>query len=412
MHFIIVTILVILVIIGALRVRRVQKMVAIANRDRDRTAFLLENLNDGIIEYDESWKIVRMNQAAEHILGVAASDVVGKKITAEDAGPNEAAIAAVSFPLGSEKNRTNTEYSAPLAMTIDTHEIDVSYPNQMHLKVFTIPKLAAHSNSAVGYIKIVRDTTRETAINQSKSDLVAVVAHQLRTPLSGIKWIFQAMIDGDYGELAPQQKEMLTRGLGANSDMIHLVDDILDVSKIEEANFEYKLEEKDFVEFAQKLVDELKPEFESRKLHLKLDVPKEKIPYTFDEKRMHMAIANLLDNAITYSPEGGEIAFSIAKIGETIKIEVKDSGIGIPEEARSHIFSKFYRAENAKKAKPRGTGLGLFLVKSIIAGHGGAISFNSTIGKGTTFSIKLPMKPSKSIPSPVKLREADKMVGI
>ena len=412
MHFLIVVILVILVIVNAVRASRAQKYNKEVLRDRDRIGFLLENLNDGIIEYDADWKITRMNQAAEHILGIAPSDVIGKKIEKGTTNPKEASLASVSFPLGSEVNRTKTEYSEALGMSIDTHELDVTYPSEIHLKVFTIPKLAVHSNTPVGYIKIVRDITRETAINQSKSDLVTVVAHQLRTPLSGVKWIFQALVDGDYGPLADEQKTMITRGLEANDDMTRLIDDILDVSKIEEANFEYKLEEKDFVEFLQHLTDELKEALETRKLSLKLSLPKDKVPYTFDTKRMSMAINNLLDNAITYSNEGGSIKLSMSEKGGKINLDISDSGIGIPEEDRSQIFSKFYRAENAKRFKTHGTGLGLFLVKSIVSGHGGTISFESEKDKGTTFHIELPLKPTGPTPSPVKLRGASKMVGI
>lgn len=365
--------------------------------ERAQISVLLENLNDGIIEYDGTMKVVRINNKAVNLLGISAVDVVGKVIKPEGASDIKIAnLAKISYPAFGEKVKHETETTQsknPKVITADTYDVMVGSPNEKKIRVFTVAKVEKKSNEPVGFIKVIRDITKEDIISHSKSDLVAVVAHQLRAPLSAIRWIFGSLIDEDYGTLNEKQKELVKKGTTTNQELVGLVDDILDVSKIEEARFDYTFEKVDLDNLIHDIAESLRGKTVKKGVSLIIDMPNTHLEAEFDKERIKMVITNIIDNAINYTKENGTVAVNAKDAGDKIEIYIKDNGIGIPEEAKEKLFSKFYRAKNAKAIKPQGTGLGLFLAKTIVEGHGGKIDYTSKENEGTTFTITLPKKP-------------------
>lgn len=229
-------------------------------------------------------------------------------------------------------------------------------------------------------------------IDNIKSGFNSVVAHQLRTPLSGVKWVIKLLLDGDVGPLTEQQKEMLRRGFETNEKMIQLVNDLLNVSRIENGKFGYVFEENDFLGMIESVVANLSLSSRQHGVEVLVrnNTPVSQFFY-FDLAKLSIAVQNIIDNAIKYTQPGGKVVVTIDKAGNYLEIKIADTGVGIPATDLPKIFSKFFRATNVVHLQTDGSGLGLFIVKNIILKHGGDISIDSEINKGTTVRIKLPL---------------------
>lgn len=240
-------------------------------------------------------------------------------------------------------------------------------------------------------LELARANQRLAELDKAKSDFVSVAAHQLRTPLTGIKWSYTAMLDEKTGPLNAGQKELLENGLAAITSTIDLINDLLNIAHIEEGKYEFKFEKLPLAPIAEKAVAGLKMVADEKKIHVSTKIPESGLPeLNLDGEKIGLALANILDNAVKYTPEGGRIDFTVSREPGLVKIVVEDSGIGIPKSQKSRLFTKFFRAENAVSVQTAGTGLGLYMVKKIIDRHGGKIAVESTEGKGTTFIITLP----------------------
>ncbi len=262
-------------------------------------------------------------------------------------------------------------------------------------------------NYEVGKILVRRDmeltdaNTRLTALDQSKSEFVSIAAHQLRTPLTGIRWTFNALLDRELGELNPEQYKAVESGLKSSVRMIDLVNDLLNVARIEEGKFGLQMRKLSFVRFVEPIVERFRIMAEEKGIKFVANISPALPVEEMDEEKMGIAIDNILDNAIKYTPPGGTVSINAVPTSEGLKVAVTDSGIGIPREQIDHIFNKFFRADNALRFQTSGNGLGLYVVKNIIEGHGGTIGIDSKEGQGTTVSVSLPAK-EKIIMNPQK----------
>ncbi len=244
------------------------------------------------------------------------------------------------------------------------------------------------------YSKINR---RLKEIDQMKTEFISVASHQMRTPLSAMKWVLRMILDGDLGTMNSQQREMLNKGYQTNERMILLINDLLNVSRIEEGRFQYRFSHTDIGDVFDSVVQEMKDMIDKRKIKFKYTRPETQLPkVNIDPDKIHLAAQNLIDNAIKFTPPAGRVEVSLETRGDQIVCSVKDSGVGIPTTQQHRIFSKFFRADNVIRMQTDGSGLGLFIVKNIIENHRGRIWFESTEGKGTTFSFSLPIQPAKT----------------
>lgn len=226
-----------------------------------------------------------------------------------------------------------------------------------------------------------------------KSDFVSVAAHQLRTPLSGVKWVLKLLFDGDLGPTTDYQKRMLERGIEANEKMIQLVNDLLNVSRIENGKFGYKFEKNDFAKFLKTLVGNTDLPSKERNIEVRLDIKGDPIPeFHFDPEKLLIALQNIVDNALKYTLPGGSVTIAVERQGDYVEIKVTDTGVGIPKSDLPKLFSKFFRAANVIHLQTDGSGLGLFISKSVILRHGGQIWVDSVEGKGTTITTVIPLK--------------------
>lgn len=250
--------------------------------------------------------------------------------------------------------------------------------------------------------RLQEQQTRERLISQMKSEFISIAAHQLRTPLSAVKWTLKMLSDGDMGELTAEQKEFLSRGYEVNERMIALVGDLLNVARIEEGRFGYQFAPVDFGTYLNQFIDRYHFQAESRNIKVVYEKPPRSLPIlTIDTAKMDLAVQNLLDNAMKYSRPGGTITISSRMLPQHIEITIADSGVGIPKHQMHRLFTKFFRGDNVVRMQTEGSGLGLFIVKNIIKNHGGDIHVESEENKGTKMIFTLPLSqefvPKKEI---------------
>jgi signal transduction histidine kinase len=235
-------------------------------------------------------------------------------------------------------------------------------------------------------------------LDEAKDDFISMASHQLRTPLTSVKGYISMVQDGDAGKITNQQKEMLGQAFFSSQRMVYLIADLLNVSRLKTGKFVIESTPVNLAEIVSQEVGQLVETASAKDLKLSYDKPKEFPTLMIDETKTRQVIMNFVDNAIYYTPAGGEIAVRLIDNEKTIELRVVDNGIGVPKAEQHHLFTKFYRAGNARKARPDGTGLGLFMAKKVIAAEGGSIIFESTEGKGSTFGFvfsksKLAVKP-------------------
>jgi len=254
--------------------------------------------------------------------------------------------------------------------------------------------LITGNKGKIGKFVILHNITREKKVQSLKTEFVSIAAHQLRTPLSAIKWTLTSLLDGDLGEITKEQKEYLQKANMSNERMINLVDDLLDLSRIEEGRYVQKNDFFKFEEVVCEVTDSLNAKAKKKNIKLNFEKPKNLSEVLADEEKIRIVVQNLIDNAINYSFEDGEIIISIKenKVQKEIVFQIENSGIGISKSQQKRIFTKFFRAENAVKAETVGSGLGLFINKNIIESHGGKVWFESEKDKKTIFYFAIPIR--------------------
>lgn len=228
--------------------------------------------------------------------------------------------------------------------------------------------------------------------NRMKSEFVSVVSHQLRSPISNLKWAIEFLLSGRAGEIDGKQLEYF-RILKENSArMQELVSDLLTVSRIESAGFHHKKSLFSLEDLVQDLFSQFEPLAAASNVELRL-AKSDKLPQVFgDPSQIRQAVDNLIDNAVRYVKERGTVEISLSQKKNSVYLAIKDNGVGIPEKDKKYIFQKFFRSENALRYQTEGSGLGLYIAKSFIEKSGGKIGFTSQEGKGSTFWLILPGK--------------------
>jgi signal transduction histidine kinase len=236
---------------------------------------------------------------------------------------------------------------------------------------------------------------QESASNKKKKiELIAIVSHQLRMPLTANKWYLEMFLHGDFGPVSSKQKQFLEEMYATNEKMIGLVNDLLSVAELEGGKSLLALEFPGSAPLREALKD-VSHFAEEKGVSIKAPIPSH-VPSLCSEPRLlHQVFANLLMNAIQYSHKGSCIHVKHTVSKGALQISIADEGIGIGNADKEYIFSKFFRSERAKKMQPGGSGLGLYIVRSILEKLGGVIDFASQEGKGTTFTVSLPLSKEK-----------------
>ena len=243
----------------------------------------------------------------------------------------------------------------------------------------------------IGYM-IVRAFEQVAIASKSKSEFISIMSHQLRSPLSAIKWQLNLLLQGPGVGSAEAMKSYLDTVVEQNERMIRAVNDLLEVNRIEDRDLILRPSRWSLKDLSFKVTEEYKKYASAYNVHINLAAEGD-VPQVFaDEERIRRVIEHLLDNAIRYSSNGGEITISIEKSGDFVKWQVSDKGRGISQEEQRKIFEKYFRSPAAVRFQTEGSGVGLFISKSIIKLSGGDMNFSSEESKGSTFWFTLPTK--------------------
>ena len=248
--------------------------------------------------------------------------------------------------------------------------------------------------------------TRLQELDNQKTDFLNAASHQLRTPLSIIHWSLSIIVEeAPHLNLPPEQQELLQESLKSTKRMVDLVNDLLDVSRIEQGRAQLTWAKANFAVVCEQLVSALQPLAKNKNLTLTYEKKGDVADSYLDEKRFYQVVNNFVDNAVKYTKEGG-ITVSCQQKGEEVEIRVSDTGIGMTEEERARLFTRFSRGAEAQKMFPNGSGLGMFVAQTILHQHGGDITVESEAGKGTTFILTVPLfkedPTPKEVPAPTE----------
>jgi len=346
-----------------------------SDEERNKTVAIISNLADGLIVFDAENNLSTTNPLSEKIFDIKGRDVMGRSLEELETFPTIKPLIELL-----QKNPKKQLFREELVLQGET-TLEVS-------SVFMMLE-----EKRTGTLVILHNITREKVVEKMKSEFVSLAAHQLRTPLSAIKWTLSMLLDGDLGSLTADQRSFLEKTYISNERMIALINDLLDSTRIEEGRYVYRPVLSNVKAQVQTVVDNFQEEIKKRGLKLEFKKPDKDLPKVrIDEEKIRLVVENFLDNAIKYSSIGGSLVVAIEKGKEEVRVSVTNSGIGVPEEQKKRVFSKFFRGSNAIKTETEGTGLGLFISKNIIEAHGGTIGFESVEGKQTTFFFTIPMK--------------------
>lgn len=345
--------------------------------ERDKVRSILNSLEEGIIMIDTQKRVLSLNPPALALLRLY--DDFSKPM-----------LEKADFPK-SFSGLLDVILSQPNKKELG-HEVTVTEGDtKSYFRVDSIPILGT-TGEVLSWVKVVKDITREKELDQVKSDFISVAAHQLRTPLAGLKWFFRIMSDGDAGTVTKKQAELLEQAYQKSNQIIDIVNNLLDVSEIEEGHSKYAFTEEDVIKIVEEVVQLTRDDAQRKKINLVYHIPVGKNPpISVDKPKIRMAIQNLVDNAIKYSPENSTVTITVEYKHDRCLMSIQDQGIGISKKEQSKIFSKFFRATNAKEKESNGSGLGLYIVKNLIQKHRGQIWFESKVNHGTTFYISLPV---------------------
>ncbi|OGZ33594.1 MAG: hypothetical protein A2Y98_01520 [Candidatus Portnoybacteria bacterium RBG_19FT_COMBO_36_7] len=342
--------------------------------EKNKIEAVLRSLTDGLIMLDQFGWVSLINVEAELMLNLKKEDIVSKRL-GEITNPNIKKI--------DDLIRTKEE-------DVEKTEIQLDGFDERILEISTAPVIGINKK-ILGQIIILHDITREKAVERMKTEFVTIAAHQLRTPLSAVKWTLRLILDGDIGKITEEQAETLQKGYLSNERMISLVNDLLNITRIEEGRFIFGFLKTPFVSLIQETIDNFQVLANMKNIKIKFEKPKNDIEILADKEKIKLALQNLMENAINYSPSGSDVTISLDWDNINLTFSVADKGMGIPKKQQERIFTKFFRGENAIRTETEGTGLGLFLTKNIIEKHGGKIWFETEENKGSVFFFSLPL---------------------
>lgn len=354
----------------------------------------MDGTAEGIVITDSQGKILYANPAMTRITGYKQKEIIGKL--------------ARKFWFSLKKKAEANELCQAIKKDKKLFEAEIESQRKSGEKYFmqlSISTILDKNGESAFFVGVQRDITREKEVDKMKTEFISLASHQLRTPLSAIRWFLEMLINGDAGKLKKEQLEMIHSIDQSNQRMISLVNGLLNISRIESGRIIVEPEPTDLGKLVQELIEELKPRIEKKALEVVVSKHRDLKKINVDPQLTREIYRNLLTNAVKYSKKGGEISVIISRDKKTILSQVTDNGLGIPVKDQKRVFEKFHRGSNAIKTETDGTGLGLYLTKAIVESSGGKIWFESKEGDGSSFWFTLPEQGMESKEGEVRLGE-------
>ncbi len=362
--------------------------------ERNKLAVILSAINDGVIALDLNRNIISFNKAAEKITGYTANQVINKPI--KDVlkfFDYQAQIDCNNFCPANPNNFEGIVFNRVNVKVIGAAE-KITYVNLISSQIIEGNRVN------LGCVITLHDVSDEKHLEEMKLDFISMAAHELRTPLTSIKGYLSIFTNENKDKFNSEQNMFLTRMNIATQQLMGLIDNLLNVSRIERGMFTVNLEKAKWEAIVQQVVDMLRERAVDKQIELTFIKPVNPLPKIYvDKLRIPEVLTNLLSNAIAYTQPGGKIEVwtEIDPSHTQIITHVRDNGQGIPQEAIPHLFTKFFRVAGKLEQGSKGTGLGLYISKSIVDLHHGKIWVNSELDKGSVFSFSLPIETERSV---------------
>ncbi|WP_411954341.1 cell wall metabolism sensor histidine kinase WalK [Alkalibacillus sp. S2W] len=348
---------------------------ATTEEERRKLSSVLSNMTDGVIATDDYGDIILMNEPASKLIGKEYVEVQGQPLL---------------DVLGLYDHVDHLDEIKELSSTI----IDFSDENQELLLKANFSVFQDDEEEMNGFLTVLSDVTEEEKVERERREFVANVSHELRTPLTTMRSYLEALTDGNTWQDEQIAPKFLNVVQNESERMIRLVNDLLQLSKMD--NKDYRLEKKrtEYIAFIDQIVDRFEINLRSG-LSIERDLPNKRYYVWMDSDKITQVLDNIISNAMKYSPEGGQIQVKVDVQKHHIVTKVTDEGVGIPDEKIDKIFDRFYRVDKARTRQLGGTGLGLAIAKEIIEAHDGTIRAESRENQGTTISFRLPLMRKK-----------------
>ncbi|MDD5152382.1 MAG: ATP-binding protein [Candidatus Pacebacteria bacterium] len=353
---------------------------------------LLESLTVGVVEYDENFKVLRLNQAAENLLNMGREEIVGRTIKPEDKGDRKLeSISTVLYP-GTETEDMQTGATEEFEEGISKNSVILRSPTRREVQIITIPIKGLDAKEILRYVKLLRDVTHENIVNRSKSEFIKIAAHQLRTPLTGVKWALHSILDKDFGEMPKDENSLVENMYDANGSLIDIVNDLLAINRIE-GDLGYKKTKDDIARVIQESIRSSLILKKDKKVFVefKNNAP-ELAQFSFDVVKITIALKNMIGNAIEYTPSDGKIVVGLSEKDRGAVITVSDTGVGISPDKLGSLFTESDRSKEAPDMSSNRSNLGLHITKEIIEKHGGTFTVERGKEVGTLITMRLPMR--------------------
>lgn len=348
-------------------------------------AALTNNIDEALIVYDADFTILTFNARAEDLFNIKAADIVGIGFSL-DAAQN-ARFHLLSPVMYSSLAPTVIALSAPGA---NPHVITVILDNPHREFAVSTHQISDGNQIVTGFVKIVRDATREAELVKSKGDFITIAAHQLRTPATALGWTLENLEKDP--SLTPEARALVRGGQGAAQNLLAIIANLLNAAQIEDGRFGYQLQPLDLISFLDKILSASMPVARHYKVSVYFERPAASpVMVLADIPKLSLAVTNLIDNAIKYNVPQGQVVGGVQVKDGNAEVFIRDTGMGIPPDDVPHLFEKFFRADNAKKTAIEGLGLGLYLVKNIIENHKGTVWVESVMGRGSSFYFTIPL---------------------
>lgn len=364
----------------------------VTTAEKNRLDVILSSIIDGIIAIDLSKNIVLANKTAERITGYTKDELIGHAVEQ-----------FIHIFDGKEeilpKNYCQISFSQPVDSS-SSHDLVTlvgKEGKQTKVKMSTSP-VSEGVRSNLGCVLILHDLTQEQELEQMKLDFVSMASHELRTPLTSIVGYLSVFVSENKNKIPKEEMELIDRSLASSQQLLALVGNLLSVNKIEKEQLTLSKEPVDWQIILKKTVEDLQNQAKLKNINLRLSEPVGPLPKVIaDPLRINEVVNNLVTNSINYTNPGGSIVISLELTPNEVITTISDNGIGIPKEAISHLFNKFFRVSNQLQKANKGTGLGLYISKSIVTKLGGKIWVESEVGKGTRFHFSLLIANTNSL---------------
>ena len=347
-----------------------EKTIQLAEQ-KNKVATIINSMGEGLVGCDDRGKIIHINQAAQNLLAPDRSSIIGESF--DDLFPG------ISRAIG---------FIALSVETVEKKIVDINRESR-DLRISVSPIFDDEKQRAAGFVVIIQDRTEQAELDRMKSDLISIVSHELRSPLTSIKGYVDLMMTGDLGSIPDAMKDYLSIVSSNANRLAALIDDMLDLSRIETGKLNMSFGKVEIKYLCDYVYLTMKPQAAQKKLNFGVQI-EEGLSVSGDQDRLQQALTNLVSNAIKYTPNEGAVTIRARRRNGGIDINVEDNGLGISADNQKKLFQKFFRVKNEKTRNIGGTGLGLCITKSIVEAHDGCIELDSEEGKGSRFTLSLP----------------------